>query len=153
MSPSPSDTVDPTTNEDIVLTAAKPADIQKLSPTNYKVWSDLVIGLLDGRGVGGYTTGTDKPRPTRDMAPEQRYRRKHTQRDPLGGQLGHVMGMQDAKEIWDTLKRIHQRDDSAKVRGLLAEFIRFKLGPMGTIDEAAGRPKKRLFHARDCYVL
>jgi gag-polypeptide of LTR copia-type len=47
------------------------------------------------------------------------------------------MGMQDAQEVWTTLKRIHQRDDSAKVRSVLAEFMRFKLGPMDTIDGAA----------------
>jgi hypothetical protein len=64
-----SDPLDPVMaddNEDIILTAARPADIQipKLSPTNYKVWNDLVVGLLDGRGLGGYTTGTVK-KPTK----------------------------------------------------------------------------------------
>jgi len=36
------------------------------------------------------------------------------------------MGIRDAMDVWNTLKRIHQRDDSAKVRSLLAEFMRFQ---------------------------
>jgi hypothetical protein len=47
------------------------------------------------------------------------------------------MGMRDAKEVWDTLKKIHQRDDHARVQSLLAEFIRFRLDT--TIDEGASK--------------
>ena len=45
--------------------------------------------------------------------------------------------MRDVKEVWDTLKKIYQRDDSARVQSLLAEFIRFRLDI--TIDEGASK--------------
>jgi hypothetical protein len=45
------------------------------------------------------------------------------------------MGIKNAKEVWDTLKKIHQRDDYTRVQSLLAEFIRFRLDT--TIDEGA----------------
>jgi ABC-type uncharacterized transport system ATPase subunit len=47
------------------------------------------------------------------------------------------MGMRNAREVWDTLKKIHQRDDYARVQSLLAEFIRFRLET--TIDEGASK--------------
>jgi gag-polypeptide of LTR copia-type len=47
------------------------------------------------------------------------------------------MGMRDVKEVWDTLKKIHQRDNYARVQSLLAEFIRFRLDT--TIDEGASK--------------
>jgi hypothetical protein len=50
-------------------------------------------------------------------------------------QLGHVMGIRDAKRVWDILKGVHQTDDRARVRSLLAEFIRFRLDT--TIDDGA----------------
>jgi hypothetical protein len=42
------------------LTAAKPADltISKLSSGNYKVWSELIVEALEGRGVWDYAEGT-----------------------------------------------------------------------------------------------
>jgi gag-polypeptide of LTR copia-type len=52
-------------------------------------------------------------------------------------QLGHVMGIRNAKEVWDTLKKVHQTDDKARVQSLLAEFIRFRLDT--TIDEGGSR--------------
>ena len=53
-------------------------------------------------------------------------------------QLGHVMGIDDSKGVWDTLKRILQRDDTARLQSLIAEFIKFKLS--GTsIDEGASK--------------
>jgi hypothetical protein len=47
------------------------------------------------------------------------------------------MGMRNVKEVWDTLKKIHQRDDHTRVQSLLAEFIRFRLDT--TIDEGASK--------------
>ena len=46
------------------LTAARPADLQisRLTATNYKIWSELIVEALDGRGVWGYTQGlVDEP--------------------------------------------------------------------------------------------
>ena len=48
-----------------------------------------------------------------------------------------MIGIRDAKEVWDTLKKIHQRDDHARVQSLLAEFIRFRLDI--TINEGASK--------------
>jgi hypothetical protein len=45
------------------------------------------------------------------------------------------MGIRGAKEVWDTLKKIYQRDNHARVQSLLAEFIKFRLDT--TIDEGA----------------
>jgi hypothetical protein len=47
------------------------------------------------------------------------------------------MGMRDVKEVWDTLKKIHQRDDYARVQSLLAEFIKFRMDT--TINEGASK--------------
>ena len=48
------------------------------------------------------------------------------------------MGIDDSKGVWDTLKRILQRDDTARLQSLIAEFIKFKL--LGTsIDEGASK--------------
>ena len=46
------------------------------------------------------------------------------------------MGMRNAKTVWDTLKRIHQTDDRARVQSLLAQFIRFRPGPNTIIDDS-----------------
>jgi len=50
-------------------------------------------------------------------------------------QLGHVMGIRDAKEVWDTLKGIHETTDDARVQNLIADFIQFRMNT--TIDDAA----------------
>jgi gag-polypeptide of LTR copia-type len=43
------------------------------------------------------------------------------------------MGIRNAKRVWDTLKGIHQTNDYARVRSLLAEFIKTRL--ITTIDD------------------
>jgi hypothetical protein len=50
-------------------------------------------------------------------------------------QLGHVMGIEDAKDVWDKLKTIHQSDGTARVWSLLGEFMRYRL--VTTIDDGA----------------
>jgi hypothetical protein len=50
-------------------------------------------------------------------------------------QLGHVMGIDSAKDVWDKLKTIHQSDGTARVRNLLGEFMRYRL--ITTIDDGA----------------
>jgi hypothetical protein len=45
------------------------------------------------------------------------------------------MGMRGVKEVWDTLKKIHQRDNYVRVQSLLTEFIKFRLDT--TINEGA----------------
>jgi hypothetical protein len=125
------------------LIAAKPADLQvpRLSTTNYKLWSELITEALEGRGVWEYAQGTvEEP----DDEDQKRIWRQNNAvavgiiKGTLSeSQLGHVMGMRDAKEVWDTLKKIHQRDDYARVQSLLAEFIRFRLDT--TIDEGASK--------------
>jgi predicted acylesterase/phospholipase RssA len=87
------------TDDDIILTAARPADIQipKLSPTNYKIWNDLVVGLLDGRGLRGYTAGTVK-KPTKHDQLRIWHQNNAVATSILKGslsesQLGHVMGI------------------------------------------------------------
>jgi len=47
------------------------------------------------------------------------------------------MGITDAKTAWDTLKEIHQFSDRTRLKGLLAEFMKFRLDT--TIDEAASK--------------
>jgi len=50
-------------------------------------------------------------------------------------QLGHVMGIESAQDVWDKLKTIHQSDGTARVRSLLSEFMRYRL--VTTIDDGA----------------
>jgi hypothetical protein len=42
-------------------------------------------------------------------------------------QLGHVMGIESAKHVWDKLEIIHQSGGTARVRSLLDEFMRYRL--------------------------
>jgi hypothetical protein len=126
------------------LIAVRPADLQVpwLSATNYKLWSELITEALEGRGVWSYAQGTvEEPSSNEDQ------RRIWRQNNAVAvgiikgalseSQLGHVMGIRDTKEVWDTLKKIHQTDDHARVQSLLAEFIRFRLDT--TIDEGASK--------------
>jgi hypothetical protein len=125
------------------LIAAKPADLQvpRLSVLNYKLWSELITEALEGRGVWDYAQGTVEEPSDED---QKRIWRQNNAvavgiiKGTLSeSQLGHVMGMRNAKEVWDTLKKIHQRDDHTRVQSLLAEFIRFRLDT--TIDEGASK--------------
>jgi gag-polypeptide of LTR copia-type len=52
-------------------------------------------------------------------------------------QFGHIMGIRGVKEVWDTLKKIHQRDDYVRVQSLLTKFIKFRLDT--TINEGASK--------------
>lgn len=122
------------------LVAAKPAEITipKLTTANYKVWSELMIEALDGRGVWDCINGSEK-KPKDDPGKVWQHNNAIAAGIIKGAlsesQLGHVMGVRDAKEIWATLKRIHQTTDEARVQSLIAEFIQFRL--CTTIDEGA----------------
>jgi len=124
-----------------LLTTAKPADltIPKLQTGNYKVWRELIIEALEGRGVWDYVEGLiSKPSSGDDLRVWRQNNAVATGiiKGALSeSQLGHVMGMRDAQETWDTLQRIHQRDDSSRVQSLLAEFVKFRLDT--TVDEGA----------------
>jgi gag-polypeptide of LTR copia-type len=113
------------------LTAAKPADltIPKLSSGNYKVWSELMVKALEGRGVWDYAEGTiSKALSGENARIWQQNNAVVTgliKRALSEAQLRHVIDIRDAKVVWDTLKKIHQTDDQARVQSLLAEFIRF----------------------------
>lgn len=121
-----------------VLTSAKPADftIPKLSSGNYKLWSELLIEALEGRGVWDYAEGLINKSASGDDLRVWRQKNAVAIGVIKGAlsesQFGHVMGIRNAKEAWDTLKRIYQTDDLARVQRLLAEFIRFRLDT--TID-------------------
>jgi hypothetical protein len=125
------------------LIAAKPADLQvpRLSALNYKLWSELITEALEGRGVWDYAQGIVEEPSDEDQ--KRVWRQNNAvavgiiKGTLLESQLGHVMGIRGAKEVWDTLKKIHQRDDYARVQSLLAEFIRFRLDT--TIDEGASK--------------
>ena len=124
-----------------LLTVAKPADltIPKLQTGNYKVWRELIIEALEGRGVWDYIEGLiNKPTSDDDLRVWRQNNAVATGiiKGALSeSQLGHVMNMRDAKKVWDTLKGIHQTDDRARVRSLLSEFIRIRL--VTTIDDTA----------------
>lgn len=45
------------------------------------------------------------------------------------------MGIEDASDVWNTLRTIHQSDGTARVRSLLGEFVRYRL--ITTIDDGA----------------
>jgi gag-polypeptide of LTR copia-type len=126
------------------LTRIKAADVQipKLTARNYNQWRELITPCLKGRGIWGYVDG-DVKKPA-DLSQQQIW----TENDAIAvsiiksslsdAQLGHVMGIDDSKGVWDTLKRILQRDDTARLQSLIAEFIKFKLS--GTlIDEGASK--------------
>ncbi len=51
------------------LIAAKPADLRVpvLTVNNYRIWSELVITALDGRGVGDYIKSNKKPTDTSEL--------------------------------------------------------------------------------------
>jgi hypothetical protein len=127
----------------VLPTVARPADltIPKLSSNNYRVWSELMIEALEGRGVWGYVEGLNT-KPT-DVDQLRIWRQNNAIATGIikgalsESQLGHVMGIRDAKEAWDILKGIHQVNDSSRVQTLLAEFVKFQMDT--TIDEGASR--------------
>jgi translation initiation factor IF-1 len=45
------------------------------------------------------------------------------------------MGMRAVKEVWDTLKKIHQGNNHTRVQSLLINFIKFRLDT--TINKGA----------------
>jgi len=123
------------------LTLAKPADlsIPKLTTANYKIWKELATAALKGRGIWGYTDGSVKE-PKEKADKDIWYRNNAMAVGIIKGslsdvQLGHVMGVDDAKTVWDILKGIHEMADDARVQSLIAEFIQFRLHT--TIDEGA----------------
>lgn len=47
------------------------------------------------------------------------------------------MSVDHARDVWETLKKIHQSDNRARLKGLPAEFMRFRLD--ASIDEGASK--------------
>jgi hypothetical protein len=123
------------------LTASRPADlhIPKLTTSNYKVWSELTTEALKGRAVWEYVQG-EVARPE-DKDQLQIWVQNNAIASGIikgtltDSQLGHVMGIESAQEVWDRLKTIHQSDGTARVRSLLGEFMRYRL--VTTIDDGA----------------
>jgi len=123
------------------LTLAKPAGllIPKLTTANYKIWKELTIAALKARGIWGYIDGSVKE--PKEKADKDIWRQNDAMavgilKGSLSDvQLGHVMGIDDAKTVWDILKGIHETIDDARVQSLIAEFIQFRLHT--AIDEGA----------------
>jgi transposase InsO family protein len=123
------------------LTASKPADLQipKLTANNYKTWSELTTEALKGRAVWEYTQGEVERPEEKDQL--QIWVQNNAIASGIikggltDGQLGHVIGIESAKDVWDKLKTIHQSDGTARVRSLLGEFMRYRL--VTTIDDTA----------------
>lgn len=123
------------------LTASKPADLQipKLTASNYKVWSELTTEALKGRAVWEYARG-EVERPEGKDQLQIWVQNNAIASGIIKGalsesQLGHVMGIESAKDVWDKLNTIHQSDGTARVRSLLGEFMRYRL--VTTIDDGA----------------
>jgi hypothetical protein len=115
------------------LIASRPADlyIPKLTTSNYKMWSELTTEALKGRAIWEYTQGEV-------VKPEEKDQLQvWVQNNAIASgiikgalsesQLGHVMGIESAQDVWDRLKTIHQSDGTARVRSLLSEFMRYRL--------------------------
>jgi hypothetical protein len=123
------------------LTASKPADLQipKLTDSNYKVWSELTTEALKGRAVWEYAQGEVERPEEKDQLQIWVQNNAIASGIMKGGltdtQLGHVIGIGNAKDVWDKLKTIHQSDGTARVRSLLGEFMRYRL--VTTIDDTA----------------
>ena len=126
------------------LIAAKPADltVPRLSATNYKLWSELITEALEGRGVWDYAQGTVEE-PSLDEDQKRIWRQNNAVAVGIikgtlsESQIGHVMGIRNAKTVWDTLKKIHQGNNQARVQSLLVDFIKFRLDT--TINEGASK--------------
>lgn len=123
------------------LIASRPADLQipKLTASNYKVWSELTTEALKGRAVWEYARG-EVTRPEEKDQLQVWVQNNAIASGIIKGalsesQLGHVMGIESAKDVWDKLKTIHQSDGTARVRSLLGEFMRYR--HVTTIDDTA----------------
>src|SRR5271155_5272596 len=97
-----------------ILKAVKAADItiSKLSQDNYKVWQELMTEALERRGVWEYVEGTA------DEPSSDDYKKIWRQNNAVAtglikGAPTEAQRMRNAKEVWDTLTRIHQSDDRA----------------------------------------
>jgi hypothetical protein len=103
------------------------------------MWSELTTEALKGRAVWEYTQG-EVARPE-DKDQLQIWVQNNAIASGIikgtltDSQLGHVMGIESAQEVWDKLKTIHQSDGTARVRSLLGEFMRYRL--VTTIDDGA----------------
>jgi hypothetical protein len=125
------------------LILAKPADIQipKLTTANYRIWKELSIAALSGRGVWEYAEGTIKE--PDDEKEKLTWRQNNAVamgiiKSALSeAQIGHVMGLSNAKAVWDKLKNVHESDNRARVKGLLTEFMKFRMD--STIEEGASK--------------
>jgi hypothetical protein len=88
------------------LTAAKPADltIPKLSSGNYKVWNELMVKALEGRGVWDYAEETIS-KGSLESNDARVWRQNNAVATGLikgalsETQLGHVMSIRNAKEV------------------------------------------------------
>ena len=102
------------------LIAAKPTDLQvpRLSVGNYKLWSELITEALEGRGVWDYAQGTVEE-PLSDEDQKRIWRQNNAVAVGIikgtlsESQIGHVMGIRNARTVWETLKKIHQGNDRA----------------------------------------
>jgi hypothetical protein len=111
------------------------------SPTRSRRFGGGPIGAMDDdwwpprRGVWEYAEGTaEEP----DREKDKKIWRQNNAiavgiiKGTLSDvQLGHVMGITDAETAWNTLREIHQFSDRTRLKGLLAEFMKFRLDTTG----------------------
>jgi hypothetical protein len=101
------------------LTTSRAADlhIPKLVTSNYKAWGELTTEALKGRAVWEYAQG-EVARPEEKDQLQIWVQSNAIASGIIKGalsesQLGHVMGIETAQEVWDKLKKIHQSDAAA----------------------------------------
>src|SRR5271170_3543827 len=119
-------------------------NIPKLNDSNYRIWKALMSEILLAKDLKEYVDGSlTEP----DEEDDKKVLKKWQQGNATAsatikgaltpGQLNHVVSTLNAKEVWDTLKTIHEANNEARVQLLLNEFIRFRIET--TIDEGASR--------------
>src|SRR5271155_5709390 len=119
-------------------------NIPKLNDNNYRIWKALMSEILLARDLIDYVNGSlAEPEEEDDKKVLKKWQQGNaTASATIKGaltpdQLDHVVGILDAKTVWDTLKIIHESNNEARVQLLLNEFIRFRIET--TIDEGASR--------------
>ncbi|GBL99737.1 hypothetical protein AVEN_249767-1 [Araneus ventricosus] len=122
----------------------------KLNGDNWRHWKFNIEMLLCYEGLFGFIEGTEEE-PTGDKVSEKdniefRHRKQKVIATIAMGineeQQNFIIGLKDAKQMWDTPKEAFEPVSRARIAHLGAEFVRVKYQPPETMAVFLGRLKQ-----------
>lgn len=110
--------------------------VEKLNVTNYYIWSNKLELVVRGRGLWGFTNGTEQiPGEPQGADALKKYLLRKDQAIslillPIEDQcIAPVIGLRDPKEIWDCLKSMHEKSSEASIDAYLVQYQGLKMKP------------------------